>query len=213
MNLIVVGMLLFAFAADPPGADPQRGSAPTPGDANRMGETSQRGSRGYTPGGDERTGPPAAGVESGDANGMAGGRTDQGPRGGTGIREGGARIRREKAQARVNAQARRRNSKRSFERPADAPPQMNPDPTPMGSGAPMRSAVDQPRPQGRNYVEGPQHGAAGGVASGVDEASGGSSPAGAAGKGAETQPDRREKGGEPETPRTEGRSPPPDDPR
>src|SRR5258706_10059419 len=137
MNLLVVGMLLAAFATDAPDADAQRASAPTPSDANRMGDSSQRGSRGYTPGGDERTGPPAAGVESGDANGMAGGRTDQGPRGGTGIREGGARIRREKAQARANAQARRRNSKRSLERPADAAPQINTDPEPGGSGGAM----------------------------------------------------------------------------
>ncbi len=180
MNPLVLGILLAAFAADPPSADPQRGSAPSPSDANRMGDSSQRSSRGYTPGADDRTGPPAAGVESGDANGMAGGRTDQGPRGGTGIREGGARIRREKAQARANAQTRRRNSKRSLERPAEAPPQMNTDPKPMGSGAPMRSATDQPAPQGRNYVEGPQHGAAGGVASGVE---------------------------------SEGRSPPPENPR
>jgi hypothetical protein len=188
MDMLALGAVLLALAADPPGANPQRGSAPSPSDANRMGDESQRGSRGYTPGGDERTGPPAAGVESGDANGMAGGRTDQGPRGGTGIREGGTGIRREKARARANAQARRRNAKRSLERPADAPPLMNKDPTPMGSGAPMRPADHQPRPQGRNYVEGPQHGAAGGVASGTEEAPGGSSPAGEAGKGAEPQP-------------------------
>jgi len=213
MNLLVVATILFAIAADPPGATPQRGAAPPPDDANRMGESSQRGSRGHTPGGDERTGPPAAGVESGDANGMAGGRTDEGPRGGAGIREGGTRMRREKARARANAQARRRNSKRSLDRPADSPPQINANPTPMGSGAPMHPATHQPTPQGRNYVEGPQHGGAGGVASGVEEASGGSSPAGPAGKGAETQSDRREKGAEPETPQTEGRSAPSDNPR
>src|SRR4029077_8104865 len=78
MNPLVLGILLAAFAADPPSADPQRGSAPTPSDAKRMGDSSQQSSRG-TPGGDDRTGPPAAGVESGDVNGMAGGRPDQGP--------------------------------------------------------------------------------------------------------------------------------------
>ena len=188
--LALAAALVLALAADPPGADPQRGSAPTPGDANRMGGSSQRGSRGYTPGGDERTGPPAAGVESGDANGMAGGRTDQGPRGGTGIREGGTRIRREQARARANAQARRRNAKRSLERPAEAPPQRNEDPAPTGSGAPMAPADRQPKASGRNIPAGPQHGSAGVVASGVEQGPGGATPEGSAGKGAETQPDR-----------------------
>ena len=99
---------------------------------------------------------------------MAGGRTDEGPRGGTGIREGGDRIRKDQQQARANAQARGRNKKGSFERPADTPAQMNRDPKPM---------------------------------SGPQEDPGGSSTRGVSGKGAETQPDKRETGSEPPNPK------------
>jgi hypothetical protein len=186
MNTFVVGVLLCALAKDP---------------THDQSDTSQRGSRGSTAGGDERTGPPAAGVQSGNANGMAGGRTDEGPRGGTGIREEADRVRRERVRGRANTQARGRNKKGSLERPGDAPPQMNRDPKPMGSGAPMRPADQQPKPEGRNYIEGPQHGAAGGVASGTDEDPGGSSPRGSSGKGAETQPDKKETGSEPDSKR------------
>src|SRR2546423_12597757 len=126
MNSPLVGALLCALAmAQSTGEgrpdSAQRGSPPTATDANRAADSSQRGSRGSTAGGEERTGPPAAGIESGDANGMAGGRTDEGPRGGTGLREGATRIERERA--RVNSQARRRNRKGSLERPAGSPPQ------------------------------------------------------------------------------------------
>src|SRR5919201_2859609 len=179
MNSLLVGALLCALAADPTQDKPtpqndsaQRGSAPTPAETNRAADTSQRGSRGSTAGGEERTGPPAAGVESGNANGMAGGRTDEGPRGGTGIREGGSRIQSERARGKANSQARPKNRKRSLVRPADSPPQRNEDPKPMGSGAPMPPVAKEPRPQGPNYPDGAQHGAAGGVASGTDEASG-----------------------------------------
>src|SRR5882672_11962563 len=117
MTILVAGALLCALAADP--------ASPTPGDASRAGDESQRGSRDSTAGGNERTGPPIPGVESGDANGMAGGRTDEGRRGWTGIQEGGDRIRKDHQRARANAQARGRNKKGSFERPADTPAQMN----------------------------------------------------------------------------------------
>ena len=189
MTILVAGALLCALAADPP--------TPTPGDASRAGDDSERGSRDSSAGGNERTGPPGAGVESGDANSMAGGRTDEGPRGGTGIREGGDRIRKDHQRARANAQARGQNKKGSLERPADVPAQMNRNPKPVGSGGPSRPEGG-PRPQGQNYLEGPQHGAAGGVASGPEEGSGGSSTRGVGGKGAETQPDKKETGAEPD---------------
>ena len=200
MNSLLFGAVLCALAmAQSTGEgrpdSAQRGSAPTPTDANRAADTSQRGSRGSTAGGDERTGPPAAGIESGDANGMAGGRTDEGPRGGTGIREGGSRIQNERARGKVNSQARPRNRKRSLNRPADSPPQRNEDPKPMGSGAPMTPVQSEPVPQGRNYPDGAQHGAAGGVASGTDEEGGSASTRGTAGKGAQTQPDKKPSAG------------------
>ena len=56
--------------------------------------------------------------------------------------------------------------------------------------------VDQePRPEGRNYVEGAQHGAAGGAASGTADAPGGASTEGTAGKGAQAQPDKKASSG------------------
>lgn len=166
---------------------PQRGSSPTPMDANHAPATSQRGSRGSTAGGAERTGTPGAGIESGDANGMAGGRTDEGPRGGTGIR-GTLRGRHTRARARANAQARRPNPKDSLERPAETPPQIELDPKPMGSGAPMVTVDQEPQPQGRNYPDGPQPGAAGGIASGTEGSPGGAATEGTAGKDARAQP-------------------------
>jgi len=183
--------------------DAQHATAPTPKDANQAADTSQRGSRGANAGGDERTGPPAAGVESGDANGMAGGRTDEGPRGGTGIRQGGAGAQHERARARANDQARGRNKKGTLARPAASAPQRNDNPQPMGSGAPMVPVQDQPRPEGRNYVEGAQPGAAGGVASGPEENPGGSAPPPSkeSGKGAQLQPDKKQTGSEPPTPK------------
>src|SRR2546428_4506488 len=112
MNSLLLGALLWALAmAQSTGEgrpdSAQRGSAPTPTDANQAADTSQRGSRGSTAGGDERTGPPAAGIESGDANGMAGGRTDESPPRGAGIREGGPRIQNERGRGQGNSQARR----------------------------------------------------------------------------------------------------------
>src|SRR5438132_1983853 len=187
MNGFLAGAVLFALAPDP------TRSTSTPSEVNSAADSSQRGSRGSTAGGEERTGPPAAGIESGDANGMAGGRTDEGPRGGTGLREGATRIERERA--RVNSQARRRNRKGSLERPAESPPQRNEHPKAMGSGAPMTPVDQEPRPEGRNYVEGAQHGAAGGVASGTADAPGGAATEGTAGKGAQTQPDKKPSSG------------------
>ena len=214
MNILLIGALVCALATDPAqdksstgddSARRERTAAPTAADANRAADTSQRGSRESTAGGSERTGPPAAGIESGDANGMAGGRTDEGSRGGTRIREGSARTQREKARSRANAQARPRNRKGSLQRPADAPPQRNEDPKAMGSGAPMTPVQAEPRPQGRNYPEGPQPGAAGGVASGTEEAPGAAARHGTAGKGAQTQPDKKPSSGprEDEGPREE----------
>jgi hypothetical protein len=198
MNSLLVGALFCALAADPTpdksssqNDNAQRGSAPTPADANRAADTSQRSSRGSTAGGEERTGPPAAGIESGDANGLAGGRTDEGPRGGTGIREGASRTQSERARGKANSQARPRNRKRSLVRPADSPPQRNEDPKAMGSGAPMTPVQSEPVPQGRNYPDGAQHGAAGGVASGTDDAPGAASTEGTAGKAAQTQPNKK----------------------
>ncbi|HEY6909290.1 MAG TPA: hypothetical protein VI356_07970 [Myxococcales bacterium] len=169
---------------------PQRGSSPTPMDANHAPPTSQRGSRGSTAGGAERTGTPGAGIESGDANGMAGGRTDEGPRGGTGIR-GTLRGDHTRARARANAQARGPNQKGSFDRPAETAPQIELNPKVMGSGAPMVRVEDEPQPQGRNYFEGPQPGAAGGIASGTEGSPGGAAVEGTAGKGAAMQPDKK----------------------
>ena len=102
----------------------QRGSAPTPADRGSPAESSQRGSMGSTAGGEERTATPGAGIETGQANGLAGGRTDEGPRGGTGLRDGDTQSH-ERARARANAQARGRNKRGSLERPADVPAQMN----------------------------------------------------------------------------------------
>ena len=115
---------------------PQRGSAPTPADRNSTSDTSQRGSMGSTAGGEDRTATPGAGIEIGVANGLQGGRTDEGPFGGTGIRNVDDP---QAEQARANAydQARGPNAPGSFLRPADTPADMNRDPKPQGSGAPQ----------------------------------------------------------------------------
>jgi hypothetical protein len=100
------------------------------------GDASQRGSSDATAGGEDRSGAPGAGIESGHGNGMEGGRTDEGPLGGTGIRFSGNP---EAEAARANAydQLRGPNKPGSFLRPADTAPQMNLDPKPIGSGAPQ----------------------------------------------------------------------------
>ena len=165
----------------------QQGSAPSAKDRGTgASDTSQRGSLGSTPGGEERTGPPAAGIESGDANGLAGGRTDEGPQGGTGIRSGTD----QSARARANAadQARGRNARGSLLRPADSPPTINRRPRPIGSGAPNVAPELEPQVEGQNFGSGRSpEGRAGGLASGEDNP-GASSPAGVAGKSSRTQP-------------------------
>ena len=101
-------------------------------------------------------------------------------------------MRHERELARANSQARARNRKGSFDRPADTPPQINRDPRPMGSGAPMTLVADEPQPEGRNHPAGPQSGAAGGIASDTGPASpGAAATTGTAGKAAE--PDQDEK--------------------
>ncbi|HYS09838.1 MAG TPA: hypothetical protein VEP66_13885 [Myxococcales bacterium] len=199
MSLLAAAALVAALAASDPPDSSQRGSAPTPAQSNRAADDAQRGSRGSTAG-EERTGPPSAGIENGEANGLAGGRTDEGPRGGTGIRGDDEAVTRDRARNRANAQARPRNKKGSFDRPADTPPDMNRDAKPMGSGVRRRTA-DQRPPRTKTIPDGAQQGAAGGVASDPEESPGGSAPNGTAGKGAGTQPDKKQTGSEPDTPR------------
>lgn len=148
-------------------------------------DTSQRGSSGDAAGGAERTGPPAPGIGSGGASGLSGGRTDEGPAGGTGIRRRAGGSEREKAKA--DDQARGRNAKGSLARPADSPPQINRKPKAIGSGAPNLPPEQEQRTQGKNYGRRGMEGNAGGVASGEDNP-GGSAPAGVSGKSKRTQP-------------------------
>jgi hypothetical protein len=160
------------------------------GDRNRGADEAQQGSRGGNAVGPARTGPPAGGLDYGDANGMAGGRTDRGPRGETGLRERDT-TRRDKKRSRANSQARAPNRKGSLQRPAETPPQRNDNPQVIGSGAPMTPVQDEPQPQGRNYVEGPQPGAAGGIASGTQSQPAAASPKGSSGHGAQDEPDKK----------------------
>jgi len=171
---------------------PQQGSsASTSSDANQAADKAQRGSRRYNAGGSERAGPPAPGIVSGEANGMAGGRTDEGPRGGTGIR-GADRAMHERERARENSQARGRNKKGTLVRPAETPPQINRNPQPIGSGAPQTPVADEPRPQGQNYPAGPQPRAAGGVASDTGDTSpGAAATTGTAGKASPPEPEKK----------------------
>ena len=192
---MAIAALLVAFAADPP-ADAQRGASQ---EANQEASSAQRSSRGSGPGGEEREGGSTGGIQSGQANGMAGGRTDEGPEGGTGIRGDGARVH-PRARAKADSQARGRNRKGSMERPSHSPPDINRNPTPIGSGAPA-TAAGQPAEREGRIPAGPQAGAAGGVSSGTEDAPGASAPKGPVGKGAETQPDKKQTGSEPDTPR------------
>src|ERR1041384_3397793 len=98
-------------------------------------DTAQRGSTAATARSEDRTAIPGAGIAVGVANGLEGGRTDEGPFGGTGIRNVDNPL---AARARANAydQLRGPNNPGSFLRPADTPPQMNTNPVPIGSGAP-----------------------------------------------------------------------------
>jgi len=169
---------------------PQQGSNPTPSEASKSGGTTQRGSTSGAARGETRAGPLGAGLEAGAANAMAGGRTDEGPKGGTGIR-GEKGVRHEHKRARANSQARASNRKGSLQRPAETPPQINRNPKPEGSGAPMTPVAQEPQPQGQNYNAGPQQGAAGGVASDTGPTSpGAAATTGTAGKAAEPKPEK-----------------------
>jgi hypothetical protein len=140
-------------------------------------ETTQQGSgtRG------QATATPGPGIEAGTGNAMAGGRTDFGPTGVTGI-DGTGGTAHERALAKVNGQARGENEKGSFLRPAETAPQMELAPRAVGSGAdegafPMG---------GKDYFDGRGggEGKAEGVASGSNE-EGGSAPQGVGGKSAD----------------------------
>lgn len=157
----------------------QRGSAPTPADRGSTSESSQRGSEGSTAGGEERTAVAGAGIESGEANGMAGGRTDEGPQGGTGIRGLSVGLN-ERARAIANDQARGPNKPGEFLRPADTPPDMNLHPKVMGSGAPDVPPNEEPEASGKEYGRMPSTGRARG-----QDNPGAAAAQGSAGKGEE----------------------------
>jgi hypothetical protein len=179
MSLLALALAALLAQNTPPQGtsdETQRGSAPTPADRGTS-ESSQRGSMGSTAGGQERTATPGAGIESGEANGMAGGRTDEGPRGGTGIR--GVPVGpEERARADGNDQARGPNKPGEFVRPADTPPDMNVNPKPMGSGAPQIPPNEEPQARGKRYGRTPSHGRAKGK-----DKPGGAAAQGSAGKG------------------------------
>lgn len=166
----------------------QQGSAPTPKDRGiGSSDTSERGSRGSQGMNGARTGPPAAGVESGQGEALGGGRTDEGPAGGTGIRASPNTD--ERRQAKLDDQARGANRNGSLLRPADSPADMNRDPKAMGSGAPNVPPGADTKAEGQNYgADHPAEGRAGGIASGEDNP-GASSPAGISGKAKRTQPE------------------------
>jgi hypothetical protein len=94
---------------------------------HKVQETSQRGSGPKS----EATATPGPGLESGTANET--GRTDLGPTGMTGL--AGTGLAHGWALARANDQARGPNAKGSFLRPADSAPQIELQPSVMGSGA------------------------------------------------------------------------------
>ena len=122
----------------------------------------------------------------------------------TKVREGGdgdprreGRPPRAQARARATRRPAGKNRKGSFQRPAETPPQINRNPQADGLRRPDDSGRRRsPSPQGRNYDAGPQHGAAGGVASGTGPASpGAAATAGTAGKAAEQSPTQKNKPG------------------
>ena len=86
--------------------------------AQRKGrETTQQGSGARS----QATSAPGPGIEAGTGNAMAGGRTDFGPAGVTGI-DGVAGLSHDRALAKANDQARGENEKGSFLRPAETAP-------------------------------------------------------------------------------------------
>jgi hypothetical protein len=141
--------------------------------ARKVPATSQQGSGTHA----EPTATPGPGIETGSANAMAGGRTDLGPTGETGI-SGNSGTSHERALAKVNDQTRGENERGSFLRPADTAAQIELNPQVMGSGADYG-----PFPfGGHNYFDGHAvHGKANGIASGPGNP-GGASAHGIAGK-------------------------------
>ena len=101
-------------------------------------------------GGTDRIGPPGPGIEAGRANGLAGGRTDEGPLGGTGI-PGGFGEQHEHARAVANSQGRKPNAPGSFLRPPDMPPVTELHPRARGSGAPSLPPDEEPQASGKDY--------------------------------------------------------------
>ena len=150
----------------------QQGSAPTARSrGNNAADTSERGSRGSQSTTGERTGPPGAGIESGQGEALGGGRTDEGPAGGTGIRAS-ANTTGERQQAKLDDQLRGANRDGSLLRPADSPADINRDPKAMGSGAPNVPPGQGTEADGKNYgADHPAEGRANGIASGEDNPS------------------------------------------
>jgi hypothetical protein len=146
--------------------------------AQRKGqETTQQGSgtRG------QATAAPGPGIEAGTGNAMAGGRTDFGPAGVTGI-DAVAGLSHDRALAKANDQARGENGKGSFLRPADTAPDMDLSPQAIGSGAEEGAFPTG----GKDYFDShsDREGKASGIASGSNQ-EGGAASQGSAGKGAE----------------------------
>jgi len=132
---------------------------------------------------------PGPGIELGTANAMAGGRTDLGPTGMTGI--DGSGVTHERALAKANDQARGPNEKGSFFRPAETAPQIGLGLKPMGSGAEEGAFPFG----GHDYFDSshPQHGKADGVAGGEGYQAGGAAAQGSAGKAADSTPSHDER--------------------
>jgi hypothetical protein len=141
--------------------------------ARNVEATAQQGSGAHA----EERATPGPGIETGTGDAMAGGRTDVGPTGDTGL-SGSSGVAHERELAKLNDQARGENQKGSFLRPADTPAQMERDPHAIGSGADYgRFPLG-----GHNYSDGHGvHGKAYGIASGSGNP-GGASPHGIAGK-------------------------------
>lgn len=132
---------------------------------------------------------PGPGIELGTANAMAGGRTDLGPMGMTGIDGSGPAH--ERALAKANDQARGANEKGSFLRPADTPPQIGLGLKPMGSGAEEGAFPFG----GHDYFDSsrPVRGLAGGATSGEGYQAGGAATHGSAGKNPAASPSHDER--------------------
>lgn len=146
--------------------------------AQRKGrETTQQGSGARS----QATAAPGPGIEAGTGNAMAGGRTDFGPAGVTGI-DGVAGLSHDRALAKANDQARGENEKGSFLRPAETAPDMELNTQAIGSGADEGAFPVG----GKDYFDShtDREGKASGIASGSNQ-EGGAAPKGSAGKGDE----------------------------